>query len=162
MRIHDENARSKVKSVPKPTVTRKINSLRSLESAPDPSNRREPVNLPQGMFTLDHPQRLKTHVISLRPGQSLVFYTDGLNEAVDAQGAPFEPKINPILRKIRFGHPDAIANALMDGYQKHISGSDVTQDDLRLRVITFLSGNKGTPNVRGFPYARYVVPRANP
>jgi len=82
------------------------------------------------------PEKARTDVVDLHPGDALVLYTDGITEARDPAGAQFdEPGVAQALaaRGDRDPEADRIADGLVRAAQVHTQGSNV--DDVAVVVV---------------------------
>jgi hypothetical protein len=85
---------------------------------------------------LRDPLPLKCHKVAMRPGDLLVFYTDGLAEAVDLQGQSFGyDGIREMLRT--GGLPQTVHDRILAAFDRHI-GEEPLRDDLTLLVMSRL------------------------
>lgn len=76
---------------------------------------------------------VKCHKVAMRPGDLLVMYTDGLAEAVDAEGRAFG--YDGIREVIRYGNPPQIAHdRILGAFDRHI-GEEPLRDDLTLLLM---------------------------
>ncbi len=90
-----------------------------------------------GMF--DH-SRYETHEAGLGPGDLLVLYSDGLTEAENAQGQPFEETgLEAIVRTYAMESPEAIAADAFRHVEQHTKDSRIT-DDLTILLVRHTPG----------------------
>jgi len=76
---------------------------------------------------------LKCHKVAMRPGDLLVLYTDGLAEAVDAQGGAFGyDAIRGVVRG--GGLPATVHDRILAAFDRHV-GEEPLHDDLTLLVM---------------------------
>jgi phosphoserine phosphatase RsbU/P len=79
---------------------------------------------------------LQTGAVELQPGDLLVFYTDGLAEAVDASGRSFSyDRIAELLGES--GAPWSVHDRILAAFDRHI-GDEPLRDDLTLMVLSRL------------------------
>jgi serine phosphatase RsbU (regulator of sigma subunit)/ligand-binding sensor domain-containing protein len=73
----------------------------------------------QGMLTVDQ--------ITLHPGDTMLLYTDGITEAVDAEGTMFsEEKLAHIFKALGSLNPDQIKENLLHNLQPYSCADDIT------------------------------------
>jgi serine phosphatase RsbU (regulator of sigma subunit) len=85
-----------------------------------------------GMF--EH-SRYDTHEELLQPGDMLVLYSDGLTEAENAQGQPFEESgLEAIVRTYASESPESLAAAAFRNVEQHTKDSRIT-DDLTILLV---------------------------
>jgi sigma-B regulation protein RsbU (phosphoserine phosphatase) len=91
-----------------------------------------PGGLPLGVFEAP---RFTRGEVRLGPGDALLYYTDGLTEASDAEGHMFGvERVHELLRASRGLEPEAIRDRLLEGLRAHV-GSAAPTDDLTLIVV---------------------------
>lgn len=79
---------------------------------------------------------LKSQTVELQPGDLLVFYTDGLAEAIDASGSAFSyDRIAELLQE--GGAPWSVHDRTLAAFDRHI-GDEPLRDDLTLMVTSRL------------------------
>lgn len=93
----------------------------------------------QGMLGDDHPDKSRSKFsdaeYDLQDDDLLVFYTDGLTEAVDKQGkAFFRPFHRQIARSERHRTVAQMRDEILDHFRRHTSGQPV-KDDICLLVV---------------------------
>lgn len=72
--------------------------------------------------------------VSLRTGDRIILYTDGLSEAASVDGEEFgETRIGAVCRSAWSLDPDAMIRALVDAIREHSAGE--LQDDLTVLVL---------------------------
>jgi hypothetical protein len=82
---------------------------------------------------LRQPLPVRCHKVALRPGDLLVMYTDGLAEAVDAQGRAFGyDGIQEMLKP--GGLPTTVHDRILAAFDRHI-GEEPLRDDLTLLLM---------------------------
>jgi sigma-B regulation protein RsbU (phosphoserine phosphatase) len=110
-----------------------------------------PVGQPAAMaLGIVHDARYQTNRMSLNAGETLVLYTDGVTEAMDAQGRLFStPRFERILQRLDDQRPVDLLTKLVEDVQAFSSGAvqadDITLLALRYRqaaVIEFTIGNR--------------------
>ncbi len=75
--------------------------------------------------------------IQVRPGETLVLYTDGITEAANTSGEEFgEQRLQGVLRSHLHQPPVALADNLMRSIRSFV-GSNRYQDDLTLVIVRF-------------------------
>jgi sigma-B regulation protein RsbU (phosphoserine phosphatase) len=85
-----------------------------------------------GMF--EH-AKYETREMQLEPGDSLVLFSDGITEAEDAKGRPFEEAgIEQVLTASSGSDPDAIGRALLGAVERHARDARLA-DDLTALVM---------------------------
>jgi sigma-B regulation protein RsbU (phosphoserine phosphatase) len=92
----------------------------------------EATGLPLGLFC-DH--RYTVRHIRLEPGNSLVLYSDGITEAQDPEGNPYEEQ--RLIRSLQ-GHAERDAIAMADGVLRDVARFCDTaprQDDMTLLIV---------------------------
>lgn len=90
----------------------------------------EEFALPLGMGDLgDWPDRARE--FAFPGGATLVFYTDGLSEARDAEGVFYDPALR--LRRSLFPGPEAVLDALTSDVRVHTGGKQT--DDMALLAV---------------------------
>jgi len=76
---------------------------------------------------------VKCHKVAMRPGDLLVMYTDGLAEAVDAEGRAFG--YDGIREVIRYsGPPQIVHDRILAAFDRHV-GEEALRDDLTLLLM---------------------------
>ncbi len=84
----------------------------------------------------DSPYRAKR--LRLRPGEGLFLYTDGVTEAMDAQGVLFtDARLKHLLGRILAGSPSAMVRDTVDAVRQHAAG-EAQADDITLLVVRYL------------------------
>jgi len=82
---------------------------------------------------LDSPY--EQHALVLQPGDSVLFYTDGVTETFDANGDEFgEERLLQVLRENRGASPGQVLDAVEQAVFHHSSGGKAS-DDLTLLII---------------------------
>lgn len=90
------------------------------------------TGLPVGVFC---EQEFSSHTVRLRPGDSLLLYTDGLSEARDIHGAEYGiERLAKLAPAIRASSPRAMINACLEDL-KTFSGGGRKSDDLTMMAI---------------------------
>jgi len=94
-----------------------------------------PTGLPLGMFDSSSYERLTAQV---GHGDTLLFYTDGLTEALDGGGNFFgEERVKRILRECRDREPSEIKERLLAELNQHV-GKGALSDDVTLVLVQTL------------------------
>lgn len=88
--------------------------------------------LPLGLDLLDTDDEIPVDLFDLPVGATLVLYTDGINEARDADGIFFDPV--PALSRHFPPDPDAVLDAALSAVSRHTGGN--LQDDAALLAVT--------------------------
>jgi sigma-B regulation protein RsbU (phosphoserine phosphatase) len=93
----------------------------------------DPGNLPLG---LDDESPYHQFTVSLDPGDSAIFYTDALTEAMDPAGRMLgEEGLLGLLQELDPGEPRNLGPALLAGVERHRGGRPA-DDDVTLLVLT--------------------------
>ncbi|MBT8400393.1 MAG: PP2C family protein-serine/threonine phosphatase, partial [Rhodothermia bacterium] len=107
------------------------------------SSGEEPETLEYGDLVLGFAEDIEYSVkkVQLRPGDVLVVYSDGINEAMNVSREQFgEHRLIEILSAIRTESASNMVNAVVEQVQKH-AGSAPQADDLTIAVIKRLGNN---------------------
>ena len=75
------------------------------------------------------------HTVSLGPGDLILFYTDGVTEAINAQGERFE---TDRLEHILISHCNVSAGELLDALENELAsfvGPEAQFDDITMMVV---------------------------
>ncbi|MBL3668996.1 serine/threonine-protein phosphatase [Streptomyces sp. M2CJ-2] len=88
--------------------------------------------LPLGLDVLAVDDEVPVDLFDLPVGATLVLYTDGINEARDADGVFFDPV--PVLSRPLPPDPDAVLGTVLDAALRHAGGH--LQDDAALFAVT--------------------------
>ena len=92
----------------------------------------EPTGLPVGTF---YSSSYASKKLTLKRGETLVLYTDGLSEARDREGAEYgTERIRRVLTSARHLGAEALAAACLDDLAAHLAGAPKS-DDLTLMVV---------------------------
>jgi sigma-B regulation protein RsbU (phosphoserine phosphatase) len=79
--------------------------------------------------------RVDEHVVSLEPGDSLVFYTDGITEAFSAQDEIYgEERLRAIIQAVRDGSAQEIMDAIDGSVEDFVAGA-APSDDRTIMVL---------------------------
>ncbi|HEX6531314.1 MAG TPA: SpoIIE family protein phosphatase, partial [Nitrospira sp.] len=103
-----------------------------------------PVGTPSGMaLGIVDDVRYQTSRVSLSPGETLVLYTDGVTEAMDAQGRLFStPRFERTLHRLSTQRPIDLLTKVVEDVQAFSSGTlqadDITMLALRYRQPALL------------------------
>lgn len=89
-------------------------------------------SLPLGLSVLGDDDTIPVDRFELPVGATLVLYTDGINEARDADGVFFD--LVPVLSQRFPSDPDAVLDAVLDAVFRHTGGA--LQDDAALFAVT--------------------------
>ncbi|MBN1146194.1 MAG: SpoIIE family protein phosphatase [Anaerolineales bacterium] len=83
---------------------------------------------------------LQQRQLRLAPGDSLVFYTDGITEATNAEGEPFgDQRLQKALEACRADSAQEITDALVGAVSQFVGGAEQS-DDLTLFVVRRSAG----------------------
>jgi sigma-B regulation protein RsbU (phosphoserine phosphatase) len=90
------------------------------------------TGLPVGMFC---EQQFSSHTLRMRPGDSLLLYTDGLSEARDIHGAEYGvERLTKLAPVIRASSPRAMISACLEDLRT-FSGGTRKSDDLTIMAV---------------------------
>lgn len=90
------------------------------------------TGLPVGVFC---EQEFSSHLLRLRPGDSLLLYTDGLSEARDVHGAEYGiERLMKLTLAIRASSPRAMISACLEDLNK-FGGGAPKSDDLTIMAV---------------------------
>jgi sigma-B regulation protein RsbU (phosphoserine phosphatase) len=90
------------------------------------------TGFPVGLFA-DKPYHVQK--LALQPGQTLFLYSDGLTEAVDANGVEYGvERVSHVLREAGELSPSALAGACLQDLEQHLAGAP-RSDDLSIMVV---------------------------
>jgi sigma-B regulation protein RsbU (phosphoserine phosphatase) len=90
------------------------------------------TGLPVGVFC---EQEFSSHLLRLRPGDSLLLYTDGLSEARDVHGAEYGiERLMKLALAIRASSPRAMISACLEDLNK-FGGGAPKSDDLTIMAV---------------------------
>ncbi|PWI11681.1 serine/threonine-protein phosphatase [Streptomyces sp. NWU339] len=103
--------------------------------------------LPLGLDLLDADDEVPVDLFDLPVGATLVLYTDGINEARDADGVFFDPV--PALSRHFPPDPDAVLDAVLSAVSRHTGGN--LQDDAALFAVTLEDAVSGADRLRPAP-----------
>ncbi|MBT9583425.1 SpoIIE family protein phosphatase [bacterium] len=94
----------------------------------------------------------ETRTMTLRPGQALVLYTDGISEAHDPQEELFgEARMVEVFSQLEHTQPRHVVDGLLQAVRAFEAGG-AQADDITVLVLTFL----GLPNVRELTVANQM------
>jgi sigma-B regulation protein RsbU (phosphoserine phosphatase) len=89
--------------------------------------------------------------LTLRRGDILFFYTDGVTEAIDAAGAFYdEPRLLESARRLDPPSMEALVAAVRSDVARFAQGA-VQSDDITMLALRFLGGRAATPVAGGEP-----------
>ncbi|MFD6322990.1 PP2C family protein-serine/threonine phosphatase [Streptomyces sp. NPDC058442] len=103
--------------------------------------------LPLGLGLLDADDEIPVDLFDLPVGATLVLYTDGINEARDADGVFFDPVV--ALSRHFPPDPDAVLDAVLSAVTRHTGGN--LQDDAALLAVTLDDAVSGADRQRPAP-----------